>query len=177
MERVRTDLTPLVTRLREEVRMENWADFGIDVGELSLMIHDVGARDCSGRARKLANAAKERNADYIRGDFFSLMDNMYMLTKKMEVAVPIALGNISPDVPFGDISYCYDRLLDMGSALAEQDYKTCEVLLDSLAHYSLDHALDLILVDIGAKLSAGDYTGVFTLHEQAVQHCSQFLKQ
>ena len=175
MDRIRTDLAPLVARLRDEVRMESWDDFAADIGEMGSMIHDVGARDCSGRARKLSNAARARNADYVRGDFFSLMDNMYMLEKKMEVAVPLALGSISPDVPFGDLSYCYDRLMDMNDTLSNGDYETSAALLDSLAHYSLDHALDLILVGIGARLSAHDFSGASDLHTQAVQHCAKLL--
>jgi len=175
MDRIRTDLAPLVARLRDEVRMESWDDFAADIGEMGSMIHDVGARDCSGRARKLSNAAREHNADYVRDDFFSLMDNMYMLEKKMEVAVPLALGSISPDVPFGDLGYCYDRLMDMQNALSHQDYETSVALLDSLAHYSLDHALDLILVGIGAKLSAHEFSGASDLHAQAVQHCAKLL--
>jgi len=175
MNRIRTNMAPLVARLRDEVRMENWDDFAVHIGEMGSMIHDVGARDCSGRARKLSNAARERNIDYVRGDFFSLMDNMYMLEKKMEVAVPLALGSISPDVPFGDLRYCYDRLIDMQNALSNEDYETSAELLDSLAHYSLDHALDLILVGIGAKLSAHDFSGASDLHTQALEHCAKLL--
>ena len=175
MERIHNDLAPLVARLRDQVRLENWADFAGSMGEMSSMIHDVGARDCSGRARKLANAGKENNADYIKSDFFSLMDNMYMLEKKMEVAVPLVLGNISPDVPFGDLHYCYDRLLDMKVSLSDKDYDTSLALLDSLEHYSLDHDLDLILVGLGAKLAEHDFDGVLALHEQAIQHCESIL--
>ena len=175
MERIRTDLAPLVARLRDEVRTESWDDFAADISEMGSMIHDIGARDCSGRARKLSNAAREHNTDYIKGDFFCLMDSMYMLEKKMEVAVPLALGSISTDVPFGDLGYCYDRLMDLQNSLAHQDYETSVALLDSLAHYSLDHALDLILVGIGTKLSAYDFAGAFELHAQAVQHCAELL--
>ena len=175
MDRIRTDLAPLVARLRDEVQMENWDDFAAGIAEMGSMIHDVGARDCAGRARKLSSAATERNVDYVKGDFFSLMDNMYMLEKKMEVAVPLVLGNISPDVPFGDLSYCYDRLMDMQTSLSDKDYETSVALLDSLAHYSLDHALDLILVDLGAKLSALNFHGASILHLQAIQHCERIL--
>ena len=175
MDRVRTDLAPLVAHMRDEVSAENWDAFAVDIGEMGSMIHDVGARDCSGRARKLMSAAKESNADYIKGDFFSLMDNMYMLEKKMEVAVPLVLGSISPDVPFGDLSYCYDRLMDMQSSLSNKDYETSAALLDSLAHYSLDHELDLILVGLGARLTALDFEGAADLHAQAVGHCEKIL--
>ena len=175
MDRIRTDLSPLVARLRDEVHMESWDKFAADISEMGSMIHDVGARDCSGRARKLANAAMERNAEYIKGDFFSLMDNMYMLEKKMEVAVPLVQGAISPDVPFGDLNYCYDRLIDMQTSISNNDYETSIALLDSLAHYSLDHALDLILVGLGARLSALDFNGASVLREQAVQHCENIL--
>ena len=176
MERVKNELAPLVMRMRDEVSSENWEEFAKDIGEMGGMIHDVGARDCSGRARKLKSAADEQNADYIRGDFFSLMDNMYMLEKKMEVAVPLVLGNISPDVPFGDLSYCYDRLMDMQVSLENKDYKTSVALLDSLAHYSLDHELDMILVGLGTTLEALDFEGSTELHAQATAHCEKILK-
>ena len=175
MDKVRTELAPLVARMRDEVYMEQWDEFAVDIGEMSSIIHDVGARECSARARRLANAAAERNAEYINGDFFSLMDNMYMLEKKMEVAVPIALGDISPDVPFGDLSYCYDRLIDMEAALSSEDVEATAALLDTLAHYSLDHDLDLILVVLGAKLSASDFKGAADVHKQALRHCEGLL--
>ena len=48
-------------------------------------------------------------------------------------------------------------------------------LLDSLTHYSLDHSLDLLLVDLGAKLSALDFHGASILHLQAIQYCERTL--
>jgi CheY-like chemotaxis protein len=175
MDRIRTELRPLVARLREEVRAEDWHSFARDISAVGSMIHDVGARDCSGRARKLAIAARNRNADYIRGDFLSLMDNMYMLGKKMEVAVPLAQGGADSDTPFGDIHYCRDRIEELGFALSEGDYESAVALLDDLAHYSLDHALDMILVQVIKKVSDHDFAGASAFHAQAVQHCDQLL--
>ena len=176
MDRVHSELTPLVIRLRDEVQAERWDDFAEDIDGMGSMIHDVGARDCAAQAYKLANAAIERNTEYIRNNFFKLMDNMYMLGKKMEVAVPLVLGTISQDVPFGDLGYCYNRLLDMKTSLSAEDYETSAALLDSLAHYSLDHALDLILVELGTKLSAHDFYSASILREQALNHCESILK-
>ena len=122
-----------------------------------IMIHDVGARDCSGRARKLLSAAMEGNIAYVREDFSGLMDNMFMIEKKMEVAVPLALG----------ISARMCPLTTWATALA---------LLDRLAHYSLHHDLDLILVALGARLEARDFSSALDLQCRAARHCASRLE-
>ena len=171
MERIRTNLNPLVQKLRGEVAAQNWIDFARDISDLAIMIHDAGARDCSGRARKLHRAAKEDNADYIRGDFFSLMDNMYMLQKKMEVAVPIARGTLGVETPFGDKQFCLSLLEDMRTALLKHDIATVDTLMESLSCYSLDHDLDMILVEIRTCLSEHNLDLAISAHARALEHC------
>ena len=172
MERIRTDLSPLVLLLREDVANADWDAFAPKVDTLGSMIHDVGARDCSGRARKLCRAAREHNGDYIRGDFFSLMDNMYMLQKKMEVAVPIAQGTLGANTPFGDKAYCLGLLEDMHDALRMRDLDTVETLMESLSCYSLDHDLDVILNELRAKLAVRDMEASVSVHARALAHCA-----
>ena len=172
MERIRTHLSPLVLKLREEVAAQSWDAFAVDINELASMIHDAGARDCSGRARKLCRAAKEHNADYILGDFFSLMDNMYMLQKKMEVAVPIARGTLGVETPFGDKHFCLGLLGDMHGALTARNLGTAENLMESLACYSLDHDLDMILNDIRAQLAASNIDEALVINAKALEHCA-----
>ena len=176
MERIRSDLSPLVVKLRGEVADQNWEAFAEGIGTLGSMIHDAGARDCSGRARKLRIAAEEQNAGYIRGDFFSLMDNMYMLQKKMEVAVPIARGTLEVDTPFGDKMFCLGLLEDMQSALQAEDFNTANTLMESLSCYSLDHDLDMILVEVRAKLIEKDLAGTVAAHARALEHCLSSMK-
>ena len=171
MERIRTDLSPLVQKLRGEVAAQNWSDFSQDISNLATMIHDAGARDCSGRARKLFRAANDNNAEYIRGDFFSLMDNMYMLQKKMEVAVPIARGTLGVETPFGDKQFCLGLLEDMHKALLDHDIATVDTLMESLSCYSLDHDLDMILVEIRARLAERNLDLAIEAHVRALNHC------
>jgi Signal transduction histidine kinase len=171
MERIRSDLSPLVVKLRGEVADQDWESFAEGIGTLGSMIHDAGARDCSGRARKLRIAAEDQNASYIRSDFFSLMDNMYMLQKKMEVAVPIAKGTLEVDTPFGDKAFCLGLLEDMKRALQEEDFDTANTLMESLSCYSLDHDLDMILVEVRAKLVEKDLAGAIDAHARALEHC------
>ena len=176
MERIRSDLSPLVVKLRGEVADQDWEAFAEGIGTLGSMIHDAGARDCSGRARKLRIAAEEKNAGYIRGDFFSLMDNMYMLQKKMEVAVPIARGTLEVDTPFGDKEFCLGLLEDMHGALQAEDFDTADTLMESLSCYSLDHDLDMILVEVRAKLIEKDLAGAVAAHARALEHCLASMK-
>ena len=64
---------------------------------------------------------------------------------------------------------------DYETLLLDKDYETFAALLDSLVHYSLDHDLDLILVGLGAKLSALDFYGAADCNAQAIKHCANLL--
>ena len=173
MEWVRYELNPLVKKMRRQVSDKKWDEFADDIGILANKIYDVGARDCAGRARNLNRAAKDNNADYILGDFFSLMDNMYMLQKKMEVAVPMIKGELDTNVPFGDRNYCLGLLRDTLTALENRNIDTVWALMESLSCYSLDHDLDMILLKIKAKTEKEDIAGASEAAAEALAYCEK----
>ncbi len=150
-------LGDLTDTLKREVTEENWDAFADDIFSLNTLLYGIGARDCAGRARKLSQAARNRNVDYIHNDFFSLMGNMYMLDKKLVMIIPVARTGDLKKTPLNLPQALHGSLEKLGRAIRAINAVEAMVQLANTASLSLDMTLDMALKGIKADLECGDF--------------------
>lgn len=124
------------------LKAENLDEFANEMTSLARLLRDAGARDCAGRARKIAAAASEGNVEYVNSDFRSLMGNMFMLEKKLTKIVPLAKGEDPKAVPMNDEYYIWEYLKKMNAAMRRNDASGTAENLREVASVSLDRDLD-----------------------------------
>ena len=145
----------IVAKLKTEVKNDDWASFTEEVDHLREMLFEIGARDCAGRAKNLKVASQNGNIDYINMDFFSLMDNMYILEKKLDVLVPLAKGSMEELDVLNNISHIKLCLIKMDKAFKDQKLYEANKQLERLFSISLDKELDMQLLQIKKAMEAG----------------------
>lgn len=177
MEEAGKVLDGLVARLKADVIEKRWESFEAGAVELSVILHGVGARLCAGRARQLAAAAREGNLGYIYEDFLSLMGNMFMLSKKLEVIVPFARGGDRRELPLGSDQYLHGCLERLGRAVAAKDGAAAAESLEKAAAFSLDMELDMALKAIKNDLENGDYEAALKNHSLIFRLYSEKLEK
>ena len=150
-------LGDLTDTLKREVTEDNWDAFADDIFSLNTLLYGIGARDCAGRARKLSQAARNRNVDYIHNDFFSLMGNMYMLDKKLVMIIPVARTGDLKKTPLNLPQALHGSLEKLGRAIRAINAVEAMVQLANTASLSLDMTLDMALKAIKADLEKGDF--------------------
>lgn len=161
-------LGDMVTNLNELARLEDWAHFAHKIGDLKSLLHDIGARDCSMRAKKMEIAAHSDNISYIKHDFKSLMGNMYMLERKLEALIPLTQGKNSdgsyvPNDPL-KVNLLLQGLL---AAVQASDAAAATKCIDDVARNSFDHDLDMLLNDVRWALEEKDFEGAFNAANRA----------
>lgn len=156
-------LGDLVRYLNELVRLEDWPGFSRVIGELKEMLHGVGARDCAVRAKKMEIAAVEDNIAYVHQDFKSLMGNMYMLERKLDALVPLAMGKKKEGYTPNDPVKIYSLLQDLQITLGKRDLGTSTEIMEELARCSFDHDLDMLLNSVRWAMEVGAF-------EEAASH-------
>lgn len=175
MEEAAQVLDDLTDMLKTEVREARWDDFSRDILHLSGLLHGIGARDCAGRARKLALAARDRNVPYIHDDFFSLMGNMYMLDKKLVALVPLARNGNLLEIPMNVPQALHGSLEKLGRALKSADAVEAMVQLANTAAISLDMDLDMALKAIKLDLEQGDFNAAIAKHDELFKNDTERL--
>ncbi len=148
---------------------ENWREFSAPVSALRDVLFRIGARDCAGRAHKLDLAAREANADYIHPEFKSLMRNMYMLEKKLEVLVPIVQGRHDTGVGLNDAGWLRGQLADLGPCLERGDSEGALRQIGLMAGVSYNKDLDLSLTRIKEALEDGNPAHAAALYAETRQ--------
>ena len=149
-------LDGVIRDVNQSAAREDWPLFSRQVSQLQNILYDVGARDCAVRAKNLSRAAAEQGAEYIRGEFPGLMDNVYMLEKKLEVLAPL-LRDGAVDDGFNNRAYLLDRLYAMEEPLVHENAGEAMAVLDDLAGHSLDRELDMALKEIRKHLYRRDF--------------------
>ena len=146
-----------VDSLKREVAEERWDAFADDVFSLNTLLHGIGARDCADRARKLSQAARNQNVNYIHNDFFSLMGNMYMLDKKLVMIIPVARTGDLRKTPLNLPQVLHGSLEKLGRAIKASNAVEAMVQLANTASLSLDMELDMGLKIIKTDIDNGDF--------------------
>ncbi len=155
MELASRNLGRLTNELKEQAGNLQWTEFAQNMLELGAHLQDIGARDCAARARKLAQAAKDGNITYVHEDFTSLMANMYMMERKVQVIT--SFGHNETEITgLNSPEFLYGCLKKMGKALDEDNVAGAMEQLDHAASFSLDKRLDSVLQAIRVKLVTGD---------------------
>ena len=157
-------LGSITKTLHAQEAAEDWGNFSGGAAVLASLLHDIGARDCAGRARTLERSARDSNAAYIHPEFKSLMRNMYMLEKKLDVLVPIIQGRHHSELRLNDRESIRQALLDLGDALMSGDGPRALALVDILATISYDHELDLGVMEVKEAVEAGDMDAAWATH-------------
>ena len=170
-------LGKLVAKVKSEVADEDWDKFSADIMTLRNLLHGIGARDCAGRARKLSAAANERNIEYIHGDFFSLMGNMFMLEKKLDVIVPLARSGDLQKIPLNVPHYLHGCLELLGRALQNFDAVEAMMQIAHAAAFSLDMELDMTLKAIKACLETGDFAAAQEEHRKIFRKYTEQIQE
>lgn len=164
-------LESLTGRLRTDVQEERWSDFSENMEKLFSILYEIGARDCAGRARQLTRAADTRNLGPIYGDFPGLMNNMYMLGKKLEILVSRMQGGHS--APINDFAYLSGRIKALGESLAQGDGGEALAFADDLAAHSLDRELDEAIRKIRDFLQRRDFSGAAAEQKRMARYCEK----
>lgn len=146
-------LGPLVKKLKNIESYEEWHAFAAEITKLRDLLHDIGARDCAGRARNLALLSKNKDKSGIHTEFTSLMGNMYMLEKKLEALVPVLYGQ-EESVPINDKRYLTEKLDKLREALIGKNAEKAMGIVDMLASASFNKVLDSHVNSIKKKLEA-----------------------
>ena len=175
MENASQHLGALLAKVKSEVSNENWDDFSLDIMNLRNLLYGIGARDCAARARKLSAAANEQNVEYIHSDFFSLMGNMYMLEKKLDVIVPFARNGDRQKIPLNVPHYLHGCLDLLGRALQNYDAVESFMQIAHVAAFSLDMELDMSLKIIKADLEAGDFESAQEEHKKIFRKYTEYI--
>lgn len=160
----------MVDHLMELVALGDWKSFSRAIADLKDLLHGIGARDCSDRAKKMEVAAAEGNIDYVHQDFKSLMGNMYMLEKKLEALVPLATSDKKYDAPLNDPMYLYRRLRDLQMGIEGQKLEEANTVMEDLVRNSFDHDLDLILNEVRWALEDHDFDAARKYNAKAVAY-------
>ena len=167
MEQANTKLGNIVSKLKNEVQNEAWTDFIKDILDLRNILYGIGARDCAGRARNLAIAARDGNIPYIHGDFFSLMGNMYMLDKKLDAIVSVGRGGSMEENPLNTSQYLHGVMEKLGRAIVKSNAVEAMSELENAASFSLNKDLDMGLKEIKKDLEKGDFNSAQVHHSDA----------
>lgn len=162
-------LAELTQKLKDSVRQEDWLRFSLLADNLKQLLFEIGARDCSGRAKNLVAAADSGNVEYINMDFFSLMDNMYILDKKLAVLVPLAKGKVDELEVLDNQAYIKICLIKMTRAFKEQKLYEAGKYLERLFSISLDKALDMQLLGVKKEAELGNYNQALKLCEELIE--------
>lgn len=170
------DIGPLVKNLTHLDKMELWPDFAIKIEELQHMLHNIGARDCAGRARGLAVAARNNDAEYIHPEFKRLVNNMYMLERKLRVLVPFVCEGIPLQAELNDLKFQSDRLHAMKHSLDRKNFAKTQTIIEIMSAYSYDRNLDGYLNRIRNALEQGDFVTAIATHAEAHDYVKKELQ-
>lgn len=162
-------LGPLVEDLEASEMARDWPLFSKQAAQLQKLLHGIGARDCAGRAKNQSNAAAQGNVGYIKGDFKSLMSNMYMLEKKLAVLTPLLRDGQVGDA-FNNRAYLVGRLCEMEAPLAQKTAADAMRILGDLAGHSLDKDFDKVLKEIKSALEHLDFDTALQKQRQLLTH-------
>lgn len=162
-------LDQLVNSLKKSMQEEAWQEFAQGFTELRSILYGIGARDCAARARKLGIAAHDRNKLYIDEDFASLMDNIYMLTKKLAAIIPLGQGQSRKKYPLNTPEFLYGCLEQMRTAIENRDELEVIKQLDNAVSFSLNKELDQALVRICQSVNAGKFAEALALHQKVLR--------
>lgn len=173
MDRTAKELPAMTKALRSQIENDQWDEFSDTMYSVSKLIYDVGARDCASHARQMSRAAKEKNIEYVLGDFESLMGNVYMLEKKMEVAVPMVCGGEAEN--FNDSDYMLKILKDMQAALQTKNIEKSMELMGDIAGHSLNKEIDTALGEIKEKIEQRDFFSAARNHANLLHNFATIL--